>query len=145
MRGRVCQLRIMVGQESRQYKSRREPHMRHECVIEGRKASQVYRNSPTVRYQRLRSQSEIYIGLFLFWEVFRTFSLLGFDLVILHQSVFFNGYIFMYNLLASPILCYVGNPQILSTIRFMMEIKLYRSHGNCRMLICIYLAFFIFA
>ena len=45
---------------------------------------------------------------------------------------------------ASPI-CNVMNPEILSTIRFYDGNAIYRSHGlrNCRMLICIYLAFLL--
>ena len=51
-----------------------------------------------------------------------------------------------FSLLASHI-CYVVNPEMLSTKMFYDESAIYRSHGlrNCRMLICIYVAFFIIA
>ena len=56
------------------------------------------------------------------------------------------GLLDLCSLLASPI-CYVVNPEMLSTKRFYDGNAIYRSHGlrNCRMLICIYVAFFIIA
>ena len=50
------------------------------------------------------------------------------------------------SLLASPI-CYVVNPEMLSTKRFYDGNAIYRSHGlrNCRMLSCIYVACFSIA
>ena len=55
----------------------------------------------------------------------------------LQTCVYANG-----SLLASPI-CYIVNPEMLSTKRFYDGNAMYRSHGlrNCQMLICIYEAF----